>query len=795
MKSKRVIFSEKILSIIKFLLKRLSFFFAQGKGKFVYKKAKIRAKEIEERTKRKERIESEVSPKIQPQEKREEKKEVKEEVLEKREKEIEKTEETSKETQIIEMEERVKGEPSEKKIKEEEGTEEPIEEILEELETEQEPKEEKKEEKTPKGTKRKPYIKKTPTEESKKKQERLPPTERKILPEKKKEAIDLGNASKRKYKRMIKSTQDDKEIIEEKKEGKPEEKVVPIRIESPFVDINLDESRVSLVLPRQQFELDNLEEVPKQIKYKIEINGEGRIEIPVKVKNLNQNVAQAQEKRIFLEKPLESFKILFPKEFQGRTYIYNHRKKNLYVFIAIGNNRGRLHYLYDNDGKLNDILKRDVWILLHEDFELKTEEVIVEENKWMWDKYRPFLVNLKKINNLEIENKKTGNKEKLPCCNSFFIEGEQLIEDDFEEESPLILGNTLKIKAPKENPSGWCLWIQSKETGSKIVTENWSGAEELHLILPDCLPCEYGEFQVDVCQRNVSIPDETLFFRWIDFIGLKYPKNLIIPNHDQGNKVEHVEIKLKKLEDWDLKCRENLKPKIGDDNICRFDVPPETDVVHLSIAKKGNPGNELNLKITIPRLKWKTSKESFWRDRIHKIKRESLDLDGYLIIRTNDLKNKYDLIATLEANGKQLQEARFIRKGIDYLMDLKRFYDTIKGNKEDLKLKAKIMKDSQLLSTVEVLDFKKEVPPIKKRVKQKIKSKRRSKKGHKAVKILAFVKCRNGMRKGKGFSEKEIIEAEINFDDLNRINITYDRRRKSYHQINITTLKKLKRGN
>jgi hypothetical protein len=716
MKSKRVIFSEKILSIIKFLLKRLSFFFAQGKRKFVYKKAKIKAKEIEERTKRKERIESEVSPKIQPQEKREEKKEAKEEVLEKREKEIEKTEETSKETQIIEMEERVKGEPSEKKIKEEEGTEEPIEEILEELETEQEPKEEKKEEKTPKEIRKKPYIIKHPTEEREKKP-RKPTISKEKSISKEREVIDLGGVRKRRYKRMIKSTQDDKEIIEEKKEEKPEEKVVPIRIESPFVDINLDELRVSLVLPRQQFELDNLGEVPKQIKYKIEINGEGQIEIPVKVKNLNQNIAQAQEKRVYLEKPLESFKILFPNEFQGRIYIYNHGKKNLYVFIAIGNNRGRLHYLYDNDGKLNDILKRDVWILLHEDFELKTEEVIVEENKWMWDKYRPFLVNLKKINNLEIENKKTGNKEKLPCCNSFFIEGERLIEDDFEEESPLILGNTLKIKAPKENPSGWCLWIQSKETGSKIITENWSGAEELHLMLPDCLPYEYGEFQVDVCQRNVSIPDETLFFRWIDFIGLKYPKNLIIPNHDQGNKVEHVEIKLKKLEDWDLKCRENLKPKIGDNNICRFDVPPETDVVHLSIAKKGNPGNELNLKITIPRLKWKTSKQSFWTDRIHKIKRESLDLDGYLIIRTNDLKNKYDLIATLEANGKQLQEARFIRKGIDYLTDLKRFYDTIKGNKEDLKLKAKIMKDSQLLSTVEVLDFKKEIPPIKKRVK------------------------------------------------------------------------------
>jgi ribosomal protein L13E len=798
MKSNRGNFSKRIIKFIRRLSARLSSCFDWIKRKYFHKKAKIESEEKLKETDEKSKIESEVKPQIQKEGKTTvEKKEAKKEVPEEREKEAEITEKSFPEPEPPEKEEITEEKPSEKKQKEEEKSEEPVEEILKERKEEQEPKEEKKEGKIPKGEGRKPYIKKPPTEESEKKPEKHPPTERKKIPERKKEAVDLGNASKGKYKRKTQPKQEDMEIAEERKEEKLEEKEIPKRIESPFVDINLDELEVSLVLPIQQFKVDRPEEIPKQLFYKIEINGEEQREIPVKVKSLNQIMAQTKEERIHLEEPLKSFEIIFPDELQGGEYKYNHRKKFLYAFAAIGNNRGRMCYLYDSEGNFIALPKQDVWVLLNEDFELKTEEVKVEEDNWIWNTHKPFLIDLKKTNNLIIESKNTGSIEKLSCSKTFSIEGGQIIEDDFKEGSPILIGDVLKIKAPIENPDGWCVWIQSKKIGHKIVTENWSGTDELKLKLPDCLPCEYGEFQVDICPKDTGEADETLFFRWIDFIELKYPKNLIFPDASLGSKAEHIKISLSNIEDWDIKCKENLKTNIVEGNFCDIEVHPEKDLVNLFVSKKGTPENELRLQITIPRLKWRTSRQSFWRDKTQEIKREKLNLEDNLIIRTNDRENRYDMIAALEINGKQLQESRFKRKGFDYLTDLRRFYDTVKKNKEGLKLRVKINKNSNLLGIIDVFDFMKEIEPakIKKRRKRKTKIKRRRIKFPKSAQLHPMVKSKKKMRKGRGFSEKELIEAGIDIKDVYYLSISYDKRRKSSHKFNIETLKKLKRGN
>jgi len=746
MKGNRRNFSKRIIKFIRHLSERLSSYFDWIKREYFHRKAKIESEEKLKETDEKNKIESEVKPQIQTEGKaKEEKKEAKKEEPGEREKEAEKTEESFPEPEPQEKEG-----ITEKKQKEEKRVEEPIEEILKEQEAEQEPKEEKEEGEIPKEEGRKPYIKKPPTEKSKKRPEKHPPTERKKFPEKKKETVDLGNASKGKYKRKKQPTQKDKEITEERTEEKLEVKETPKRIESPFVEINLDELKVSLVLPIQQFKVDPPEEIPKQLFYIIKINGEREEEIQVKVKSLNQNMAQTKEERIPLEKPLKSFEVIFPDELQGREYKYNHRKKFLYAFVAIGNNQGRMCYLYDSEGNFIPLPKQDVWVLLNEDFGLKTEEVKVEEYNWIWNTYRPFLVNLKKINELIIENRKTRNIEKLFCSKTFSIEGRQIIEDDFKEGSPLLIGDALKIKAPIENPDGWCVWIQSKEVGYKIVTENWSGTNELKLKLPDCLPCEYGEFQVDICPKDTGEADETLFFRWVDFIELKYPKNLIFPDANLGSKAEHIKISLSNIEDWDIKCKENLKTNIVEGNVCKIEVPPEKDLVNLFVSKKATPENELRLQITIPRLKWRTSRQSFWGDKPKRINREKLNLEDNLIIRTNDWENRYDMIAALEINGKQLQESRFTRKGFDYLTDLRRFYDTVKKNKEDLKLRVKIDKNSNLLGIIDVFDFMKEIEPakIKKRRKRKTKIKRKRIKFPKSVQLHPMVKSKKKMRRG-----------------------------------------------
>ncbi|NVM56356.1 MAG: hypothetical protein HWN66_21845, partial [Candidatus Helarchaeota archaeon] len=461
-----------------------------------------------------------------------------------------------------------------------------------------------------------------------------------------------------------------------------------------------------LIIPKQQFKPSTASNIPQQLNYKLELNGEGQ-SIFVKVSSDDQGTVKVEEKRTELERSLKSFRVVFPDELQGRTYSYNHNNENLYAFAAIGNNRGRMYYLYDKDGNINPLPNRMVWLLLHEDFKLEIESNYLTEETWIWEKHRPFRVNLKEMNELAIKNTKTNKETILSCEPTFSIEG-QVIEDDFKSEMPLLIGETLKIKAPRENPYRWTVWIQNKIAGYRIITENWDGVGPLILKLPNDLPCECGEFQVDICPQDTRIPDETLFFRWLPFIELNYPKELIIPNPHQGHKSEFIKVKVSG-EGWALNCRAARKVEPIESDSYQIELRPEENTVRFSITKKGNPETDTKFQITIPRLKWKTSKQKAWNGKLQNIKRDELIYGEsfYLFICTDDFNNRYDLSSILETNNQRLQEGKFIQQGINYSLELNQFYDTIKRNKNVLSLKIEIRrtKDYKLLGTPDILYF------------------------------------------------------------------------------------------
>jgi len=624
---------------------------------------------------------------------------------------------------------------------------------------------------------RKPYRKKTPTKERKKERREPSEDEKKPPIPKQRKEIDLGGRHAKRTKRGKTPQPDEKDKVNKKRE-------VTTRVESPFVEIDLDEAKIFLILPKQQFKPSTVSNIPQQLNYKLELNGEEQ-SISVKVSNDDQGTAKVEEKRIELERPLKNFQVVFPDELQGGPYSYNHSNETLYGFVAIGNNRGRMHYLYDKEGDINSIPKRDVWILLNEDFELKTEPDVIEET-WIWEKYQPFRVNLKKMNELIIKNTKTSKEKILPCEPTFSVEGE-VIEDDFKDQMPLLIGKTLKVKAPRKNPSGWIVWIQNKVAGYQIVTDNWNGAEPLTLKLPDDIPGECGEFQVDICQQDTRIPDETLFFRWLPFIELDYPKELIIPNPHQGHKSEFIKVKVSG-EGWVLSYGADRKVEPIEYNSYQIELLPEEDITCFSITKKSKPETDTRFRITIPRLKWRTSKQKVWNGKLQKIEKKGL-IPGephYLFVCTNDFDNKYDLLAALEANGRKLQEAKFVRKGIDYNLELNQFYDTMKQNKNEITLKIKIWKaEDKLVSNVEVLQF----PGVKELIKKNRQEKPR------LIFPKPIVKASLGKkRSGNGFSRQEIIAAGIDIDNIHRLTIPFDKRRKTKHDWNIKTLKSIIEG-
>jgi len=526
-----------------------------------------------------------------------------------------------------------------------------------------------------KKKKGKPYKKKSPTDSAKvlketgEKQKTYPPRQNKV---------DLG---KRKQVKQIKPTDISAGITTSEEKRKEKLTEHSTRVMAPFVELDIDNVKTFLVVPKQCLKLRNFSK--KQLAYKIHLNDEVK-ELLVETANSGEYLETA-EKRIELEKPIKNFEVIFPSEFGNRTYRYKHQNDFIYVFSAVGNNLGRMHHLYDINGNINLLPKKEVWILLKEDFELNFEPDIIEE-RWVWENYQPLRINLKEINELIVRSRQTGQEEKIPCENTFSIEGEELVEDDFKELAPIFTGKTIKIKAPRVNLSGWVVWIQNKQAGYRVIAENWTGAKKLELKLPSDLPCECGEFQIDICEQSKSIPVETLFFRYVPFLQLEYPKEPIVPNPHHRHRTESIKLVLgSNFQEWELKTHEKVE---FIENGYQIELPPEQDILHFSITKRNKPETEVRFQITIPRVKWKISKQETWNDEPLQIKRDELipGSELYLIVCTNSMGDKYDLLAILKSNDQILQEGKFSKKGMNYFLFLNKFRETLLNNSGKLTL-------------------------------------------------------------------------------------------------------------
>ena len=516
--------------------------------------------------------------------------------------------------------------------------------------------------------------------------------------------IDLGKRPKKGTGRKTSKPQGNKQ---------EDEKEPQTRVEPPYVQINLNETRVFLIIPKQRFKTNTVNDISQQLYYKLQLNGKEK-SIPARIVAIENDIVTIDEIIEELDSPIKNFQIIYPAELGPRIYNYQHESDIFYAFIAIGNNLGRMYYLYDSQHNVNKLPKKDVWVLIKEGFDLSIEPDVIEET-WIWEKYRPVLINLKNTNELAIKNNQTGEEKKIPCEISFSIQSDKLVEDDFKEQNLIVVGNSVKIEAPIKNKNGWEVWIQNKRNGYKLINGNWTGDESLELKLPENLPpeCECGEFQIDIFEQKDKIPIETLFFRYIPDLKLEYPRELIIPNPNTGHKWEIIRILLgRDLSNWELNIVGNVqqyKPqKIK--NGYQIELPPDQDTLRFSLVKKDKPETETNFQITVPRLRWKTSNMEHMTDKPLLIKRDELipGSDLYLFVSTNDFETKCDFKAILEVNGQKLQEANLKRKAKMYTLRLNELYDTIKKNKGEPKLSLYIQGEMEILK-VECIHFTKTI--------------------------------------------------------------------------------------
>lgn len=630
---------------------------------------------------------------------------------------------------------------------------------------------------------RRPYKKKAPTEGSSFPAQRRPtdPTSRR------KKSTFLGGIRQRRNRtsstnapQMRYPGTDEAKQIADAEES--------FNIQSPFIEISLEEVTVNLILPEQSVKLDT-EKLPAPVTYLVELNADSE-EISGAARPSDSGNAVVERTEIRLEKPPENLSITYPEVLDERRFDYMQPDSSFYLFRAIGTDLGRMFWLYDESGNPNPLPKRCFWLLLHEGYELEQPSPILIDERWVWDNYKPYLIDLAQTNVLQIRNRTSEGRVTLGAEKSFQIEGERLIEDDFRYESPLFCGRRVSIRAPHTNEQGWTVWIFSKERHARLLRTDWAGEAPIIIECPDHLPAPFGEFQIDVCQTGSRIAEETLFFRWLPSIVIDQKRDLIFPDAQKGHSVTEIRIQVQEFDQWEISNDKNYPVRLTDSN-CFFVLPPETDCVRMTIRQRNIPEPAISIKLTVPRVKWRTSNTLAWHSGSSTMKREQLITGAQvnLIVRTNDIFKEYNLTAVLQSGNELLQTERMSKNGLDYIIALNRFFDTIDANSDELCISVEVRDndDRRPLGIIQTVIFPRKT--IERQINSKLPP---AEKPVPVRKFHARVICSgitNRSRPGRGFSKKELESAGLTSSAIIRAKqIPFDKRRKSCHQWNVETL-------
>ena len=621
---------------------------------------------------------------------------------------------------------------------------------------------------------RKPYNKKGLSEENK-----IKATHTAKMKNQKQQVIKLGNTQR--WRRKSDQLKDSKTSIAANGNTQQERLTAQQRdnifIKSPYVELNLTESKVYIVLPLQILGDEEIKNISKKMTYKINLNDK-EYGIPTKIKQRRNRKSFIEEIKIPIEEPLQEFQIIYPSELEERKYTYRHQHdKIIYVFSAEGDDKAIMNYIFNENGEKNLLFRRKLWILLHEDYELLSKPDIIEES-YPWNNYQLFYLDLNDIEALKIRNLRDNKEEKFPTAPTFHFEGE-LVEDDFKYDYPLFIGNKLKLFSPNENSDGWNVWIQNSFGDYKFF-KDWNGSEPLLLNLPIDLPSEYGEFRIDICQQGTRVPDDVLFFRYIPHIELDYPHSLIIPDAQLGHKPEIIKIVFEQNSTWKLNCENNEYINQINKFNYELNLPIKNDSSKFYISKFDEDENRITCKITIPRFKWKTSRHKSFIDKSINVNREDLMYGEQfnIFIRTNDFNNDHSIIGKVEDNRGSLHEEVFLKNGFEHSIKFTQFFDTIKSNLNQLTFKIEIyeFETKSFVKSLDIFRFKSEQTK-RKRIIAQVKYSR---------------KFGNKKKQGKGFSKKEIKDASLTKADILKYCIHFDKRRKSAYINNTNLLKRLR---
>ncbi|MHA1427878.1 MAG: hypothetical protein ACTSQI_17995, partial [Candidatus Helarchaeota archaeon] len=484
------------------------------------------------------------------------------------------------------------------------------------------------------------------------------------------------------------------------------------RIETPYVELNLVENCVELVIPKQKLKKG----VPILKSREFKLNEDT---MPLEVdSNEDGEYIQKEAKRYKIDNQLIGFEI--PQYLKRFSYI--HQDQVIYFF-----RRSRNIYKLEYS---TDLSNGDYIILLDPDWEILTS-VKEDYNKWFWGKYEPFKIHLSKDSGLLIRHKEKGDKKTFKGITYFKILSENKIGDKFLDSSPLFFSKKpIRIRSETKLAENLLVWIQPSQFSGQKKKIEWKPFKGNLLIRPEDLPAPLGEFQVDIWEEGESFSIDRLYFRYIPFIRIEYPRKLIIPNWKEGYDV--MEVKISVQESFYVEADFHVEREHSASySSYTIKVPPKNVSLDLNIKKRDFSSQELAIRIELSKIRWKLLGQSQWQSKILVLNSEDIKsgVINDLEVQITDEDSEYRVQAFLKNDQNSVQEdnLRKRKNKNEYTLHLTQFADTIARFSSDMSLElvisTKEKKYSKEMNRLPVIIFRRfyrngiSVPPAVQEVK------------------------------------------------------------------------------
>lgn len=451
------------------------------------------------------------------------------------------------------------------------------------------------------------------------------------------------------------------------------------RVLAPTVVFNLGaESHVSIVIPEQQ--IGSGTGSPDPALYEITLDGE-HFTKQLSIRK-EAGVSIVEEVTFVTSKPIGRFEIWYPSVVGGKQFVYNHKHRGVYIFTAVGADRGKLLF------NIETLPKRPVWLLAGRAFKVLSE-IEVSDERNPWPKHSCSIVDLSTKEFLVLLNETTGEVLKIPCVPTFEIHSNSRIIDDVGMASPIFTESPITISAPHTNESGWRVWIQRAGLSQPISDSYWDGSSGLELdgLFGGSIPP--GEYQIDIMDERPGSESVAMFLRFLPHLEIEWQHSLMIP---QGGHVDApVRVRSLGAEVYELEANASVEPLLMGE-WSSLEVPGDKDSVRFAIVTPS--ARRVPISVRLPRLRWQVTKSmdhEVLNDLPVTLTHDQLDpgVPLYLIIETKDRRNDYRMTAKLV--GSQVsQEATLDNRRSKHILSLGQFYDTVRSLKSQACLKVSI---------------------------------------------------------------------------------------------------------